>query len=276
MRTGLKKSGKGGRISHNCERVELRQLGQFSQTRVGLHMYRISPTLYFPAACCCFTNVGQASGTAPSFPRPIPSLTPSVLNLLFETHHPGTVLRFVFHRKHPPCRQTWCGLVSYYATVFQGKQPELHWVLVFDLLSLSSKVLTITKTLHPLRERRNVRPVRDLLHGHQPPSEANRFVLLPPWNFLRTWIFDRFNINSAVQIVCTTEIPDSKSYYSGMHNRSSHLHDTPLAGIMTFEPLKEAFGEYCRKSLCSEVCTPKSTSLRSFSLSWFVWVVCSG
>lgn len=32
-----------------------------------------------------------------------------------------------------------------------------------------------------------------------------------------------------------------------------HLHETPLAAVMEFPPLRQAFGGYCQKALCSEV-----------------------
>ncbi|CAN0386259.1 unnamed protein product [Ectocarpus sp. 12 AP-2014] len=31
-----------------------------------------------------------------------------------------------------------------------------------------------------------------------------------------------------------------------------HLHETPLAAVMEFPPLRQAFGGYCQKALCSE------------------------
>lgn len=35
---------------------------------------------------------------------------------------------------------------------------------------------------------------------------------------------------------------------------NSHVNEGRLAAIMGFLPLEEAFGEYCQRALCSEVC----------------------
>lgn len=60
------------------------------------------------------------------------------------------------------------------------------------------------------------------------------------------------NINKGC-VVCATELKVPDKVQSGLGSRSSHIHGTALLAVMSFEPLKEAFGEYCRKSLCSEV-----------------------
>ena len=39
-----------------------------------------------------------------------------------------------------------------------------------------------------------------------------------------------------------------------MGSSASRYDEGPLAVIMGFLPLKEAYGEYCQKALCSEVC----------------------
>ncbi|CAN0058171.1 unnamed protein product, partial [Ectocarpus sp. 13 AM-2016] len=38
----------------------------------------------------------------------------------------------------------------------------------------------------------------------------------------------------------------------GSSSAMGHLHETPLAAVMEFPPLREAFGGYCQKALCGE------------------------
>lgn len=59
--------------------------------------------------------------------------------------------------------------------------------------------------------------------------------------------------NSAARVVCTTELKALNKMKPGLSGRTSHTHGTVLVAIVSFEPLKEAFGEYCRMLLCTEV-----------------------
>lgn len=41
--------------------------------------------------------------------------------------------------------------------------------------------------------------------------------------------------------------------YGLARSMTTYLHETSLGTVMGFLPLQQAFGEFCRKALCSEV-----------------------
>jgi len=46
----------------------------------------------------------------------------------------------------------------------------------------------------------------------------------------------------------------AKAAHLGLGSGYTSANEGPLATIMGFLPLKQAFGEYCQKALCGEVC----------------------
>ena len=91
-----------------------------------------------------------------------------------------------------------------------------------------------------------IRPIVDYLRGND--VHGSRLALLLPW----VWLWRRIvhgGGNSYGRVACAA---DSKM---PTPNRfaTTHFHDSPLVAVMEFLPLREAFGEYCRRALCSEV-----------------------
>ena len=58
-------------------------------------------------------------------------------------------------------------------------------------------------------------------------------------------------INHNIRVACSAS--ERKKSNTRGQSQFSYLHESPLAIIMGFGPLEEAFGEFCRKALCSEV-----------------------
>lgn len=82
---------------------------------------------------------------------------------------------------------------------------------------------------------RNIRPAIDILR-HEP----GRMLMLP---------FRRRSSNNA-RVAITT----GNEKAPVCRGRASYEDSNKLVGIMGFEPLRTAFGDFCHKSLCSEVC----------------------
>lgn len=68
------------------------------------------------------------------------------------------------------------------------------------------------------------------------------------------------NNSNSVVVVCSADRVPSRANFSGAS-------ETALSVLMEFHPLRLAFGEYCRKALCSEVCAT-SKSLGWCAVSW--------
>ena len=84
---------------------------------------------------------------------------------------------------------------------------------------------------HPLMlPRSNIRPVREVLRETPPGRRSTVERLLAP-RYSRT--------------------PSHTS--DDVERQSGDANENRLAAIMSFLPLRTAFGEFCRKSLCSEV-----------------------
>ena len=102
----------------------------------------------------------------------------------------------------------------------------------------------------------NMKPVRDYLRQHDHGSRRDLPTLL--WRRLTGGESPgAHSIISLGRVACTTSHEDHKSLASirsGIGSTAKgHLHETPLAAVMGFLPVQQAFGEYCRKALCSEV-----------------------
>lgn len=107
----------------------------------------------------------------------------------------------------------------------------------------------------------NIRPIRDYLRQHGPHNARGGKLLLLlalPWAWLWRRVTRRARTSPTNNdiVACTTNDKGQRSATLPEFHSSGyeHLHGSHLAAIMEFEPLKEAFGEYCRKALCSEVC----------------------
>lgn len=108
----------------------------------------------------------------------------------------------------------------------------------------------------------NIKPVREYLRKHDHyDSPGGLLLLLLPWAWLWRRVTGEKPRNScntgsrvAGRVACTTDDNISRATLHGLGSTATgHLHETPLAAVMEFLPLQQAFGEYCRKALCSEV-----------------------
>lgn len=134
--------------------------------------------------------------------------------------------------------------------------------LVLPLPPLLAKYTVISTTIVPLGIvwTTNVRPVADYLgqHDHH-GSRGGLTRLLLPW----AWLWRRIaggqypnHTKTLGRVACAADKIKTPSSFCGFGGRANnHLHETPLAAVMEFLPLQQAFGEYCHKSLCGEVCT---------------------
>ncbi|CAB1111006.1 unnamed protein product [Ectocarpus sp. CCAP 1310/34] len=92
----------------------------------------------------------------------------------------------------------------------------------------------------------NIQPVREILSNNYgcTNSTLDGFCLLYgiiPW---------RSTVKAS-----RTVLPAASAHRSPVHSQicSDAYLGTPLDDIMNFLPLREAFGEFCRKALCSEL-----------------------
>lgn len=99
--------------------------------------------------------------------------------------------------------------------------------------------------------RRNIRPVREV-ERHTPSRRRSRknFLLPSPY---RRWSTKNIRVGVAA----------NENNHSLPWNGEVYLDDNRLTSIMNFQPLREAFGEFCRRSLCGEV--RKKNARRLFS-----------
>lgn len=100
----------------------------------------------------------------------------------------------------------------------------------------------------------NVKPVIDYLRQGESSGSprGGLLALLVPW----TWMWRRVNDsgNRSGRVACTVDgSPRHRLKAIGSSSAMGHLHETPLAAVMEFPPLRQAFGGYCQKALCSEV-----------------------
>ncbi|CAB1099917.1 unnamed protein product [Ectocarpus sp. CCAP 1310/34] len=105
-------------------------------------------------------------------------------------------------------------------------------------------VIFITISHPPIVWILNIRPIQEVLH-HAPRNSIPKGVQV----LLALSSRRRGGITST--IVGEAVTPDV-SQNPSRHSRESYVESNRLAGIMNYLPLREAFGEFCQKSLCSE------------------------
>ncbi|CAM9539921.1 unnamed protein product, partial [Ectocarpus sp. 8 AP-2014] len=91
---------------------------------------------------------------------------------------------------------------------------------------------------------RNIRPIQEVLH-HAPRNSIPKGVqMLLALSSRRR----RGSTSTIGGEAVTSDVTQNPS----QHSRESYVDSNRLAGIMNYLPLREAFGEFCQKSLCSE------------------------
>ena len=97
----------------------------------------------------------------------------------------------------------------------------------------------------------NIKPVREYLRTTDKDDEQT--------NTLRSLIFLDLRGASgsgSSRVACSSPgMKRAATSNLGIFSSDTRANEGPLANILTFLPLKEAFGEYCQKALCSEVHT---------------------
>lgn len=119
----------------------------------------------------------------------------------------------------------------------------------------------LTITPQPIVWIVNIKPIRDYVRqcDHQ-DSRGCLLLLFLPWAWLWRRTVGGQNPNSSAnsfgRVACTTDDNKSRATLKAVGSIGSiangHLHETPLPAVLEFLPLQQAFGEYCRKALCSE------------------------
>lgn len=138
--------------------------------------------------------------------------------------------------------------VSYVALLFLPLPPLLFKYTAISLTIFPLCVVWIT----------NIKPIRDYLRQHDRGSQAGLPILL--WR--RITGGHTPSHGSLGRVACTTD-DHTRATFHGLGSTSNpHLHETALAAVMEFLPLQQAFGEYCRKALCSEVCTAYESAVQ--------------
>lgn len=92
--------------------------------------------------------------------------------------------------------------------------------------------------------RSNIKPVREVLR-HIPERRRStvEIILLSPHRNVVP------HSNGASRVVATAEVAES----TARQDREAYVDSNRLTSIMSFLPLRAAFGEYCQKALCGEV-----------------------
>ncbi|CAM9451617.1 unnamed protein product, partial [Ectocarpus fasciculatus] len=91
---------------------------------------------------------------------------------------------------------------------------------------------------------RNIRPIQEVLHHARRNSIPRGVQMLLALSSRRRGGSSPTFGGEAI----TADVTQNSS----QHGRESHVDSNRLAGIMNYPPLREAFGEFCQKSLCSE------------------------
>ncbi|CAM9735584.1 unnamed protein product, partial [Ectocarpus sp. 13 AM-2016] len=91
----------------------------------------------------------------------------------------------------------------------------------------------------------NIRPIQEVLH-HAPRNSIPRGVQM-------LLALSSRRRRGSTSTVSGEEVTSYVTQNPSQHSRESYVDSNRLAGIMNYLPLREAFGEFCQKSLCSEV-----------------------
>ncbi|CAB1096751.1 unnamed protein product [Ectocarpus sp. CCAP 1310/34] len=90
----------------------------------------------------------------------------------------------------------------------------------------------------------NIRPIQEVLH-HAPRNSIPKGVQM-----LLALSSRRRRSSAAIGGEAVTA---DVTHNPSRHSRESYVDSNRLAGLMNYLPLREAFGEFCQKSLCSEI-----------------------
>lgn len=106
----------------------------------------------------------------------------------------------------------------------------------------------------------NIKPVLSYLRYDESVNgkRGGLALLTLPW----IWLWRRITDNGSGygRVACTMSVankpgaaPRGLDGLGRNRSRNSVVAETPLSDVMDFLPLREVFGEYCQKALCSEV-----------------------
>ncbi|CAM9865882.1 unnamed protein product [Ectocarpus fasciculatus] len=125
--------------------------------------------------------------------------------------------------------------------------PVFTAIQVLPLSSLAFKYLSaafMTFSHPPIVWILNIRPIQEVLHHARKNSIPRGVQMLLASSSRRR---GRGSSTLGCEAV-TADVTQNSS----QHGRESHADSNRLAGIMSYLPLRDAFGEFCQKSLCSE------------------------
>ncbi|CAN0183965.1 unnamed protein product, partial [Ectocarpus sp. 12 AP-2014] len=91
---------------------------------------------------------------------------------------------------------------------------------------------------------RNIRPIQEVLHHARRNSIPKGVQMLLALSSRRR--------RGSSSTIGGEEVTSDVTQNPSQHSRESYVDSNRLAGIMNYLPLREAFGEFCQKSLCSE------------------------
>lgn len=120
-------------------------------------------------------------------------------------------------------------------------------ILAKDLIQKAACTRSLVDiSLSTLKMTRIVKPVREFLRTANDDDEHDT---------LSSWIFlDRRRGNgNTSRVACSSKGLARSTTQARLGARNTGVNEGQLVTIMGFPPLKEAFGEYCQRALCSEV-----------------------
>lgn len=153
---------------------------------------------------------------------------------MFEANHVKVrCCRVAVHLK----RTNWCHQAT-------SPIPASGYTMLLSLTG-SVRILLVTRMLNGKPLDSIVKPVREFLYrGNGGPQDTPSSWIIPRWiNPVQS---------HAIRVACTADLQRQQTS-TRIPGSLGHFCESPLASVMGFLPLREAFGEYCRKALCSEV-----------------------
>lgn len=145
------------------------------------------------------------------------------------------------------CKITYCTVGTGRACIVCWGVNETNSFEVFEVFTQETPLfyqpLTITRSL---ASTRIIKPVWDFLKNK---GQGGRTFV--------SWLSagQIFN-NGSLVVACTADEKNSEAQPRSVGKSETQprsVGSAPLANVMDFTPLRLAFGEFCRKALCSEV-----------------------
>ncbi|CAN0262453.1 unnamed protein product [Ectocarpus sp. 12 AP-2014] len=125
--------------------------------------------------------------------------------------------------------------------------PVFGAIQVLPLSTLAfkySSVVFMTMSHPPIVWIMNIRPIQEVLHHARRNSIPKGVQMLLALSSRRR--------RGRSSTIGGEEVNSDVTQNPSQHSRESYVDSNRLAGIMNYLPLREAFGEFCQKSLCSE------------------------